>query len=706
MRIDNPTFVGDENKFNGTFTGSFQGTGSALTGVPFGELSGRPELISSSNQIATQISGSLGPNASLIRGLTGTTITGSSDFLSSSLAVRIKNVEERSVDGFPFTGSAGILGSMNVTGPVTASFFKGDGSQLSNIIPENYQQIDVTVVSNRYEIDGRLTPELSFFRGTKYRFDTSDPSCEFHAVSFVDSAGNSYTEGVTIVGTAGSSGSYTDIQVSYTAPSIVRYRSNTGGQSYGNRVAIFDLFEPVFPDGAEFTGSISISEKIGIGVGIPLHEIHVKSTADADIVIEADTDDIDENHNPLLRLSQDNSTRIAELGMVGTATPYVGTKNDAVYLGTKTLGPLQLITNNNARVTIQSDGRIGVGTNTPTADVAIQVIGTVSASAFVGDGSGLTGISGGGGGVSNYDELTNTPSNILSSSVQVENLGFITSSIATNFPQNTVSSSAQVTAFLPANTVSSSAQIDYGSIQNQPSIPEVNYSQSYQSIDVKVISSGGFKYQIDGVTTPKITLQKGHTYRFDMSDSSNSGHPFAFRLRNGSTAYNDGVSDNGTPGSAGAYTQIHVRQDAPTQLIYYCTVHGNSMGNILNIQSGFGSVFEDNMIVTGSLTVTGNVSAANISDERVKENLTPISQPLDKLREIQGYEFDWIPTEGVTTEEGHDIGVVAQEIEKIAPEAVITRNNGYKSVKYDKLIPILIQSVKELTERVKVLENK
>lgn len=705
MRIDNPTFIGDENKFNGSFTGSFQGTGSALVGVPFGDLSGKPEIVSSSNQIASQISGSLGPNASLIRGLTGASITGSSDFLSSSLAVRLRNVEERNVDGFPFTGSAEILGSMNVSGPVTASYFKGDGSQLSNIVPENYQQIDVLVVSNKYQIDGRLAPELSFFRGTKYRFDTSDPSCEFHAVSFVDASGTSYTDGVTTVGTAGSSGSYTDIEVSYNAPSIIRYRSNTAGQSYGNRVAIFDLFEPIFPNGAEITGSVSVSERLGIGVGIPLHEIHIKSTADADIVIEADTDDVDENHNPLLRLSQDNSTRIAELGMIGTATPYVGAKNDAVYLGTTTIGPLQLITNDNARVTIQSDGKIGIGTNTPTSGAAVQIVGTVSASAFVGDGSGLINLQtgSGGGGVSDYTELTNVPSNILSSSAQVENLGFITSSIATNFPQNTVSSSAQVTAFLPANVVSSSAQVDYNSIQNQPTIPVVEYSSSFQNLNVTV---SGFQYNIDGVARPKLTLQKGHTYRFDLSDSSNGGHPFAFRLRDGSTSYTTGVIQNGTAGNAGAYTQIHVKQDTPTQLIYYCTVHGNGMGNSVIVQSAFNTIFEDNMTITGSLTVTGNVSAANISDERVKDNLTPISQPLDKLGEIQGYEFDWIPTEGVTSDEGHDLGVVAQEIEKIAPEAVVTRDNGYKSVKYDRLIPILIQSIKELTERVKVLENK
>ena len=66
--------------------------------------------------------------------------------------------------------------------------------------------------------------------------------------------------------------------------------------------------------------------------------------------------------------------------------------------------------------------------------------------------------------------------------------------------------------------------------------------------------------------------------------------------------------------------------------------------------------------------------------------------------------YDWIESEHHTNT-GHDIGVIAQEIEKIAPEAVTTRDNGYKAVKYEKLIPILIQAINELTDKVKKLED-
>jgi hypothetical protein len=72
---------------------------------------------------------------------------------------------------------------------------------------------------------------------------------------------------------------------------------------------------------------------------------------------------------------------------------------------------------------------------------------------------------------------------------------------------------------------------------------------------------------------------------------------------------------------------------------------------------------------------------------------------------LSGYTFNWDETvqEDYT---GHDYGVIAQEVEAIFPELVQTRKNGFKAVRYEKLIPALIQSIKELKNRVEKLENK
>ena len=83
------------------------------------------------------------------------------------------------------------------------------------------------------------------------------------------------------------------------------------------------------------------------------------------------------------------------------------------------------------------------------------------------------------------------------------------------------------------------------------------------------------KYKINGTFSPYLKLIPKNTYRFDQSDSSNSGHPFRFYLDAGkSQSYTTGVTTNGTPGSSGAYTEIVVSDSTPPVLHYQCSAHG------------------------------------------------------------------------------------------------------------------------------------
>ena len=113
----------------------------------------------------------------------------------------------------------------------------------------------------------------------------------------------------------------------------------------------------------------------------------------------------------------------------------------------------------------------------------------------------------------------------------------------------------------------------------------------------------------------------------------------------------------------------------------------------------------------GTLSVTGDVIAYASSDKKLKSNLILISNPLDRIRKIGGYEFDW--NDNQDTYSGHDVGVVAQEIQEVLPEVISKREDGYLAVKYEKIVPLLIEGIKEqqkqiesLEARIKKLENK
>jgi len=108
---------------------------------------------------------------------------------------------------------------------------------------------------------------------------------------------------------------------------------------------------------------------------------------------------------------------------------------------------------------------------------------------------------------------------------------------------------------------------------------------------------------------------------------------------------------------------------------------------------------------SGSVQASGDVVAYASSDERLKDEIIPISNPLEKINSIGGYSFVW-NEEKQNIYKGTDYGVVAQEIEEILPELVQTREDGYKAVKYDKLVSLLIEGIKELSNEVTELKNK
>ena len=99
-------------------------------------------------------------------------------------------------------------------------------------------------------------------------------------------------------------------------------------------------------------------------------------------------------------------------------------------------------------------------------------------------------------------------------------------------------------------------------------------------------------YYFDGLESPAITFSGADSsykyyYRFDQADSTNNGHPLRFYLDAAkNTAYTTGVTTNGTPGNAGAYTQIAVDANTPNIVYYQCSSH-SLMGNFANTISNY-----------------------------------------------------------------------------------------------------------------------
>jgi hypothetical protein len=115
----------------------------------------------------------------------------------------------------------------------------------------------------------------------------------------------------------------------------------------------------------------------------------------------------------------------------------------------------------------------------------------------------------------------------------------------------------------------------------------------------------------------------------------------------------------------------------------------------------------NNITASAGIRAVGDIIAYYSSDERLKENITPIPNALHKVELISGNTYDWKEGfDNIHPHKGNDVGVIAQEVEKVLPQVVIERDNGYKAVDYEKIVPLLIEAIKELSAKVKELENK
>lgn len=424
---------------------------------------------------------------------------------------------------------------------------------------------------------------------------------------------------------------------------------------------------------------------------------------------------------------------------------------------------------------IDSVGLITARTGVRVTDGGIEVsnggasvTGVVTATSFIGDGSGLTGISTFTG---DYTDLANTPTIPSDTSDLTNGAGYITSADGSNAATLDNIDSSQ---FLRSDVVdiktdgelrfSDNVKATFGDsndleihhntttsimtnktgilyIDTQATSGEIHLTSNNASEDmlkavrdaqVELYYNNSKKFETTGtgiIVTGAIVKSGGTSSQFLKADGSvddsvsfdslsgknsgtglysTSGDLEAGRGSGGvAMTIDDGYGDanltfnhkSGTPEQDGNAARIAVNTDNTSNASITFSLKSNVTSGIATTATTILTLTESTATVNGTLSAT-NVNSS--SDVSLKDNITTIPNALDKVLEMRGVEYDRNDLDGQ-----HQIGVIAQEIEKVIPEVVSQdETSGLKSVSYGNITAVLIESVKELSSKVDELNKR
>ena len=224
----------------------------------------------------------------------------------------------------------------------------------------------------------------------------------------------------------------------------------------------------------------------------------------------------------------------------------------------------------------------------------------------------------------NINAVNSNSSNINSAVSNASNINSAVSN-ASNI-NSAVSNASNITTVATNNTNVTTVATNISNVNSVAGALDATqtYTVTVQSV------SGSNKYFIDGTQNPVLTLARGSTYIFDLSASSNSSHPLLFRTA-ADAAYTSGVTSNGTAGSSGANVTFVVPDNAPSSLKYYCSSHGNAMGNTITVVDDRIDVVATNIT---NVNNTGN-SIANVNT--VANNITKVTHVSDNISDVSNF---------------------------------------------------------------------
>ncbi|MBY0314018.1 MAG: tail fiber domain-containing protein [Bdellovibrionales bacterium] len=387
------------------------------------------------------------------------------------------------------------------------------------------------------------------------------------------------------------------------------------------------------------------------------------------------------------------------------------------------------------KMIIKSDGKIGIGTTNPS--VPLEVNGAVNATSFSGNGAGLTNLN---------------ASNLSSGTIPVGRLGQSGTPSATTFLRGdntwqTVSGGApagsanEIQFRQNASTFGSSPDFRWnaanGSLELERSttdkFPLISSTLNYSG------PSAGGAFAIRGFATstgatPQIFSGVYGLLQLESGgDPFNAGGVFHSKKASGSgttsitSALVGAVEHSGgttTNIAAGRFFYVSGAGNVDAYGVHIGNVMGTNKWSLYSTDSSAPSFFAGNvgvgttdpsqkLHVVGNLRVQGSIDCTLgngsggtncSSDIRLKTNVQEIENPLQKILSLRGVEFDW--NEKSQSPGDHAIGVVAQDVEKVFPTAVIDDpNSGYKKVDYAALVAPVIQAFKEINTRITELSK-
>ena len=416
----------------------------------------------------------------------------------------------------------------------------------------------------------------------------------------------------------------------------------------------------------DYSGGFNLDEKmriqsngnVGIGTDIPSELLHISSLGPARLLIEADTDNIDENDNAQIILKQDSGLVVGNLGFK-TGTNTVEVRNE--YTGVD--GHLSLSTSNTERLHIKYNGNVGINTTNPNRLLTVETTGNGCYLALNSSSNNTTIGSDVNGAFVVYDDSSATYRMVIDQTTG-------------NIGVNTTNPTRKLHILGPGNSTPS----DAGGIFLQTS------------------SGGGLDiYATSTASNPVFNFRTFSGEEISFSPNSSD----LMRLKSGSVGIVTTlpnarleISGHSTSGKfllidnvAAGDTFLEVEDGVGSTLLSIT----RETGNTIKFNSFNDFSFADNISVTGTVTATNFILS---SDETLKDNIKEIDV---KHTDVNWKNFELKSEPGIKR-----AGVIAQELEVKHPEFVRTADDGLKSVAY---IDLLITKIAELEARLEKLEK-